>query len=88
MAAIKKSEQTITLCGDNAHFQNAVAERRIRTLQDQARTMLICSCSTQVAQGYGAMLIYGLLLSVGPMKFTTLHLQLEEKTTSLPTSYL
>lgn len=41
MAAIKDSGQTITFCGVNAHFQNAVAERRIRTLQDQARTMLI-----------------------------------------------
>jgi hypothetical protein len=41
MAAIKESGQTITFCGVNAHFQNAVAERRIRTLQDQARTMLI-----------------------------------------------
>ncbi|KAI2513038.1 hypothetical protein MHU86_1329 [Fragilaria crotonensis] len=41
MAAIKEAGQTITFCGVNAHFQNAVAERRIRTLQDQARTMLI-----------------------------------------------
>jgi hypothetical protein len=41
MEAIKESGQTITFCGVNAHFQNAVAERRIRTLQDQARTMLI-----------------------------------------------
>ncbi len=39
--AVKESGQTITVCGVNAHFQNAVAERRIRTLQDQARTMLI-----------------------------------------------
>jgi hypothetical protein len=37
----RKLVQTITFCGVNAHFQNAVAERRIRTLQDQARTMLI-----------------------------------------------
>jgi hypothetical protein len=41
MAAVKESGQTITFCGVNAHFENAVAERRIRTLQDQARTMLI-----------------------------------------------
>ncbi len=41
MAAVKEAGQTITFCGVNAHFQNAVAERRIRTLQDQARTMLI-----------------------------------------------
>jgi hypothetical protein len=41
MEAVKEAGQTITFCGVNAHFQNAVAERRIRTLQDQARTMLI-----------------------------------------------
>ena len=41
MAAVKEAGQTITFCGVNAHFQNAVAERRIRTLQDQARTMLL-----------------------------------------------
>ncbi len=29
------------LCGVNAHFQNGVAERRIWSLQDQTRTMLI-----------------------------------------------
>ena len=34
--------QTLRYCGVNAHFQNAVAERRIfRLLQDQARTMLL-----------------------------------------------
>jgi len=33
--------QRLTFCGVNAHFQNGVAERRIRELQDQARTMLI-----------------------------------------------
>jgi hypothetical protein len=41
MAAIKESGQTITFCGVNAHFQNAVVKRRIKTLHDQARTMLI-----------------------------------------------
>ena len=35
------SNQLMTFCGVNAHFQNAVAERRIRILQDNARTMLI-----------------------------------------------
>ena len=40
--AVKEAGQTIIFCEVNAHFQNAVAERRIRTfLQDQARTMLI-----------------------------------------------
>ena len=38
---VRQSQQTITFCGVNAHFQNAVAERRIRVLQDRARTMLL-----------------------------------------------
>jgi len=33
--------QTLTFCGVNAHFQNGIAERRIRELQEHARTMLI-----------------------------------------------
>ena len=33
--------QVLTFCGVNAHFQNGIAERRIRELQEQARTMLI-----------------------------------------------
>ena len=33
--------QTLSFCGVNAHFQNGVAERRIRELQDHARTILI-----------------------------------------------
>ena len=41
MQAIRQAGQTITFCGVNAHFQNGVAERKIRSLQDQARTMLI-----------------------------------------------
>jgi hypothetical protein len=38
---VKVSSQTMTFSGVNAHHQNGVAERRIRHLQDQARTMLI-----------------------------------------------
>ena len=38
---VRQSQQTITHCGVNAHFQSAVAERRIRVLQDRARTMLL-----------------------------------------------
>jgi hypothetical protein len=41
MQEIKDAGQTITFCGVSAHFQNGVAKRRIRSLQDQARTMLI-----------------------------------------------
>lgn len=35
--AIKDAKQTLSFCGVNAHFQNGVAERRIRELQDSAR---------------------------------------------------
>jgi hypothetical protein len=39
--AVKKQQQTISFCGVNAHFQNGVVEKRIRDLQEQARTMLL-----------------------------------------------
>jgi hypothetical protein len=39
--AVAMKHQTLSFCGVNAHFQNGVAERRIRELQDLARTMLI-----------------------------------------------
>ena len=39
--ALTKANQTISFCGVNAHFQNGVAERKIRDLQEHARTMLI-----------------------------------------------
>jgi hypothetical protein len=41
--AVREKQQVLTFCGVNAHFQNGVAERRIRELQDHARTMLIHS---------------------------------------------
>jgi hypothetical protein len=41
MQATKDAGQTITFCGVNANFQDGVDKRRIRSLQDQARTMLI-----------------------------------------------
>jgi hypothetical protein len=37
----KKDGQGLTFVGVNAHHQNGMAERRIRELQDMARTMLI-----------------------------------------------
>ena len=39
--AVARKGQTLSFCGVNAHFQNGVAERRIRELQDHARCMLI-----------------------------------------------
>lgn len=39
--AVKSSGQTISFCGVNAHFQNGIAEKPIRDLQDPARTQLI-----------------------------------------------
>jgi hypothetical protein len=31
--AVNKQQQTISFCGVNAHFQNGIAEKRIRDLQ-------------------------------------------------------
>ena len=39
--ACADNQQALSFCGVNAHFQNGLAERRIRELQEQARTMLI-----------------------------------------------
>jgi len=39
--SIARSGQTISYCGVNAHFQNGVAEKRIRDLQEQARKQLL-----------------------------------------------
>jgi hypothetical protein len=41
MAHVAKIGQIISFCGVKAHFQNGRAERRIRTLQDLARTQLL-----------------------------------------------
>jgi hypothetical protein len=39
--AVADRRQTLSVCGANAYFQNAIAERRIGELHDHARTMLI-----------------------------------------------
>ena len=69
----------------NAHFQNAVAERRIRTLQDQT-----WPCWSMHSTGGPRLLmpISGLKPSGWPMRFTTQHLQCDEWITSLPLSCL
>ena len=41
LAAVVQQGQMILFCGVNAHFQNGVAEKRIRDLQDSARTQLL-----------------------------------------------
>jgi hypothetical protein len=41
MNAAKQQQQTISFCGVNAHFQNGIAEKIIRDIQEQARTMLL-----------------------------------------------
>jgi hypothetical protein len=33
---VRESKQTLSFCGVNAHFQNGIAERQIRELQDHA----------------------------------------------------
>ncbi len=38
---VTANRQSITYCGVNAHFQNGMAEKRIRDLQDQTTTMLM-----------------------------------------------
>ena len=41
MNSCNQQDQSMTFAGVNAHHQNGIAERRIRELQDMARTMLI-----------------------------------------------
>jgi hypothetical protein len=39
--SLLEENQGITYCGVNAHWQNGIAERRIRDLKEQSRTILI-----------------------------------------------
>ena len=38
---VRQQNQSVTYCGVNAHFQNGVAEKRIRDLQDHTRTAIL-----------------------------------------------
>jgi transposase InsO family protein len=39
--SLAQENQSISYCGVNAHWQNGIAERRIRDLKEQTRTMLL-----------------------------------------------
>ena len=41
LADVARCQQTISYCGVNAHWQNGIAEKRIRDLVDAARTILL-----------------------------------------------
>ena len=41
LQSVKDKGQTISFCGVNAHFQNGIAEKRIRDLQEAARSQLL-----------------------------------------------
>lgn len=41
MQNLKQNSQTITFAGVNAHFQNGIAKKQIRDLQDSPRSMIL-----------------------------------------------
>ena len=41
VSASAEQNQRLTFAGVNAHYQNGVAERRIREIQEMARTMMV-----------------------------------------------
>jgi hypothetical protein len=48
--ALLEENQGITYCGVNTHWQNGIAERRIRDLKEQSRTMHAPSRRTPLAR--------------------------------------
>jgi hypothetical protein len=45
LSDLEAKGQTLSFCGVRAHFQNGIAERRIRNLQEIARIMLLHACN-------------------------------------------
>ena len=48
----QKQRQGLTYCGVNAHFQNGIAEKKIRDLQEQTRMMMlhgVCKCISMLS---------------------------------------
>jgi hypothetical protein len=50
--AVADAGQTLSFCGVNAHFQNGIAERRIRELQDHARTEAECDMYMKIPRAF------------------------------------
>ena len=73
--ACKDNNQGLTYCGVNAHFQNGMAEKRIRDLQAQATK---CSCSQCVSGLACFQRPYGCMHYEQPMKCAMqLHLRVK-----------
>ena len=66
--ACKDNSQGLTYCGVNAHFQNGMAEKRIRDLQEQATK---CSCSQCISGLACFQRPYGCMHYEQPMKCET-----------------
>ncbi len=81
MEAVKEAGQTITFCGVNAHFQNAVVKGGSGPYKIKQGP-----CGIMHSTGGPRLLmpIYGVMPSGWPLRFTTQHLQWKERITSLP----
>jgi hypothetical protein len=60
MQVYQESNQQLTFCGVNAHFQNGIAERAIRDLSDSARKQLLHARQRWPAAVYVALWPYAL----------------------------